>query len=90
MVGFPRNKQGFDNIYVVVERFDKMAHFIPCKRVHDAFQAYLIFKWVVRIDGLPLSIVSERDTKFKIHFWMTLCHKILEYIYLLDLPAILK
>lgn len=36
IVGFPKTKQGFDSIYVAVDRFSKMSHFIPCKTTHDA------------------------------------------------------
>lgn len=68
-VGLAGTKQGFGSIYVVVERLSKMAYFIPCKTIHDASQiSHLFFKEVVRIHGLPMSIVSNRDTKFMSHF----------------------
>jgi len=68
-----RPSRGFDAIMVVVDRFSKMAHFIPTKENATAQKTRrLFFTHVFKHHGLPRDIVSDRDPKFTSKFWRAL------------------
>lgn len=72
ITGLPK-AQGSDNIYVVVDRLTKYAHFFPITTAYSVAQvADLFFREVFRLHGLRRSIVSDRVNRFMGHFWQEL------------------
>jgi hypothetical protein len=72
MVSLPPSR-GFDAIMLVVDRFNKMAHFIPTKDEATAQEiGRLFFTHIFKHHGFPKDIVSDRNPKFTSKFCRTL------------------
>ena len=67
--GLPKS-EGYTVILVVVDKFTKYAHFIPIKHPYTAHTiAQSVFDNVVKLHGMPKTIVSDRDKLFTSIFW---------------------
>ncbi|KAL0562064.1 hypothetical protein IC582_002514 [Cucumis melo] len=70
ITGLPRTLRGFTVIWVVVDRLTKSAHFVLGKSTYTASKwAQLYMSEIVRLHGVPVSIVSDRDARFTSKFW---------------------
>jgi len=53
----------------LVDQFSKMAHFVACHKCDDAtYIADLFFQKIMKLHGIPRTIISNRDTKFLLYF----------------------
>jgi hypothetical protein len=70
--GLPKS-DGYDSIMVVVDRLTKFAHFVPLKHPYSAVQiAAALWDNVIKLHGIPLTIVSDRDRIFTSSVWRDL------------------
>ncbi|CAL8155924.1 unnamed protein product [Prunus armeniaca] len=73
VTGLPRSPKGRDAIWVIVDRLTKSAHFLPVKTTeYTENLGKLYVREIVRLHGIPVSIVSDRDSKFTSKFWGSL------------------
>jgi len=72
IVGLPKS-DGDRKIWVIVDRFSKMAYFIPLRTEEHIKELALTFvKEIWRLHGLTKSIASNQDTQFTSQFWTSL------------------
>ena len=73
VVGLSRCQSGYDTIWVIVDRLTKSAHFLPMKNSDSVEKlADLYVKEIVRLHGLLVSMVLDRDPRFTSRFWPSL------------------
>ena len=71
--GLPKSLGGNDAVWVIVDRLTKSAHFLPIRTTFTLDKlAALYVKEFVRLHGVPVSIVLDRDTRFTSKFWKSL------------------
>ena len=70
ITGLPRSRKQHDSIWVIVDRMTKSAHFFAVKTTDTAEDyARLYIREIVKLHGVPLSIISDRGTQFTSQFW---------------------
>ena len=70
VVGLPLTGRKHDSVWVIVDRLTKLAHFVPVRANYTLDKlAELYIKEIVRLHGIPISIISDRDPRFTSRFW---------------------
>ena len=73
VMGLPKSAQGYETIWVIVDRLTKTTHFLPVGQTDtlDSLSRRYV-REIVRLHGVPISIVSDRDPRFTSRFWQSL------------------
>ncbi|EOY19023.1 Uncharacterized protein TCM_043642 [Theobroma cacao] len=70
VMGLPRTSRGYDSIWIIVDRLTKSTHFFLVKTTYGAAQyARIYVDEIMRLHGIPISIVSSRGAQFTSRFW---------------------
>ena len=68
-----KTADGLDNNWLIVDRLTKSAHFLPIKETYKMEKLTRTYiKKIVRLHGVPISIISNRDSRFTSRFWQSL------------------
>ncbi|GJU03840.1 putative reverse transcriptase domain-containing protein [Tanacetum coccineum] len=71
--GLPRTPSGYDSIWVIVDRLTKLAHFLSMKKTDSMEKlTQLYLKEIICRHEVPVSIISDRDSRFASGFWRSL------------------
>ncbi|GJZ34852.1 putative reverse transcriptase domain-containing protein [Tanacetum coccineum] len=73
VIKLPKTSSEHDIIWVIVDRLTKSAHFIPTKAT-DSMETLtrLYIKEIISRHGVPISIISDRDSHFTSRFWQSM------------------
>ena len=67
---FPRTPWRHDAVWVIVDRLTKLEHFLAIRMTFTLEEfCRLYIREIVRLHEVPISIVSDRDSRFSTHFW---------------------
>ena len=70
ITGLPQTCEQHDSILVIVDRMTKSSSFLAVKTTYSAEDyASLYINEILRLHGVPLSIISDRGPQFTSHFW---------------------
>jgi hypothetical protein len=70
IVGLPNTSQKHDSIWVIIDRLTKAAHFLPVHTTYSAKKyAEVYLDQIVRLHGVPKTIISDRGAQFIARFW---------------------
>jgi len=70
ITGLPTTRKGNDSIWVIIDQLTKSAHFIPVKNTYRPLEyADIYMVEIVKLHGIPKTIVSDRGPQFTAHFW---------------------
>ncbi|GJS47807.1 putative reverse transcriptase domain-containing protein [Tanacetum coccineum] len=69
----PRTSSGHDTIWVIMDRLTKSAYFLPMREDYKMERlARLYLNEIVARHGVPISIISDRDSRFTSRFWQSM------------------
>jgi hypothetical protein len=70
IIGLPTTQSSYEAIWVIVDYFSKVAHFILVKTTYKGAKlAELYIMRIMCLHGVPKKIVSDRGTHFMLRFW---------------------
>ena len=73
VTGLPKSPQGYDVVWVIIDRLTKSAHFLPIRINYSMDRlAQIYLRKIIRIHGVPETIVSDRDPRFQSRLWISL------------------